>query len=297
MLYETLEKECKGRVLKDEPLSAHTSFRIGGPADCFVWPEDTEDLGIALDTAGREGCPVMIIGHGTNLLVVDEGLRGLVLRLGRGFNRISREGTRVRVGAGFALPELLDYCADHGIGGLEFAAGIPGTVGGALYTDANTKTGWVRERISQVTVMGRDREIKRMDAASCPPETETAFNGDCIIEACFQLTDVPEEAIRREIERYMHRRRATQPIEVPSAGCIFRNPEEQPAGQLIDQCGCKGMKVGGAMVSDRHANFIINTGGASCQDVVELIEQVRERVFTERGIRLDLEINVVGSWG
>jgi UDP-N-acetylmuramate dehydrogenase len=293
-LYHALVQRCKGRVLKDELLSAHTSFRIGGPADCLLWAEDTEDLEVAFDAAEGEGCPCMIIGNGTNLLVVDEGIRGLVVRLGQGFNTLEQEGECVRVGGGVDLADVLEYCAEHGLGGLEFAAGIPGTVGGALYTDANTKTGWVRGLLSEVRVMGRDRQARTLDAASCLPEVKAFHRDDCIIGASFQLTEAPKEEIHQEIERYLARRRATQPIEQPSAGCIFQNPQDQPAGKLIDQCGCKGMRVGGAVVSDRHANFIVNIGGARSEDVLALIDQVRERVLSATGIHLALEVNVLG---
>ena len=296
-LYGTLKKHCHGRVLQNEPLSSHTSFRIGGPADCFLWATDTQDIEIALDAAAREENAFMIVGNGTNLLVNDEGIRGVVVCLGTGFHSLEQDETLVRSGAAVHLSELLDYCAEHDLGGLEFAAGIPGTVGGALYTNAKTKTGWVRDPLADVTAMDKNKQIQTIDAASFQHDGTSLIDGCIITEASFQLTKAAEEDIRREIERYMSRRRETQPIHEPSAGCIFANPEDQPAGLLIDHCGCKGMRVGGAVVSDKHANFIINTGGARATDVLELIEHVRERVVTEIGITLSLEIHVVDPMG
>jgi UDP-N-acetylmuramate dehydrogenase len=297
MSYERLEKACKGRVLRNEPLAAHTSFRIGGPADCFVWAEDMEDVQIALDTAHGEGWPLMMIGHGTNMLVADDGVRGLVLCLGHGFETLTREGTQLRAGGALGLPRLLDYCAEAGLGGLEFAAGIPGTLGGALYTDANTKTGWVRQVLTGITVAEAKTGIREMDAGACAPEKQAGIGDGCLVEACLQLTEADPDDIRHEVGRYLHRRRETQPIDKASAGCIFVNPPDQPAGKLIDESGCKGMAVGGARVSDLHANFIINTGGARCKDVLDLMDKVKERVYQATGIDLEPEINIVGTVG
>lgn len=296
--YALLIRTCKGRVLRNEPLSSHTSFGIGGPADCFLWAEDAEDVEAAMDAVSSEGLPFLAIGNGTNLLVDDGGVRGVVVRLGRGFGGLKREETRVRVGAGVDLAKLLDFCASHGLSGLEFAAGVPGTLGGALYTDAGTTSGRVRDRLLQVTAVGQDKETSTIDGPSFRHEDEDPLaEGSIITEASFQLTPATEETVRREMDRLLTRRRETQPIGEPSAGCIFRNPKGQPAGRLIDQCGCKGMRVGGAIVSEKHANFIINTGGAQSKDVLELIERIRARVHQATGVTLSLEINVIGPWG
>jgi UDP-N-acetylmuramate dehydrogenase len=164
-------------------------------------------------------------------------------------------------------------------------------------TKANTRTGSICQRLYQVLVLGPDRKIKTMDAATYDRRSAADHGPGCIIEASFQLAEAPPADIRREMERYLERRRTTQPLDWPSAGCIFRNPAEQPAGRLIDQCGCKGMRIGGALVSELHANYIINTGGARSQDVLELIERVRERVYSQTGVTLELEVNVVTAMG
>lgn len=296
-VFQILRRECQGRVIQNEPLSLHTSFGIGGPADWFVWADKNHDIEIARQTASAADCAFMVIGNGTNLLVHDEGIRGIVVRLGPAFAKMKRDGDQVKTGAAVDIPNLLDYCARHGLRGLAFAAGIPGTVGGALYTDANTKTGWIRELLSEVTVIDKNNQIRLLDAESFRHTMNFPNGGEIIIEASFQLTENAEEDIRGEMNRYLIRRRETQPIDEPSAGCIFKNPEDQPAGRLIDQCGCKGMRIGGALVSDKHANFIINTGGARAKDVLELTERIRERVYSQTGISLGLEINVIDSMG
>ncbi|UCE17540.1 MAG: UDP-N-acetylmuramate dehydrogenase [Gemmatimonadota bacterium] len=293
-----IEKKCQGRVLHNEPLSSHTSFGIGGPADAFVWADGVEDVEIVQDAVLSNEIPFLVIGNGTNLLFHDEGFRGVVLRLGRHFKGIVSEGTRVTAGAGANLSKTLSFCAEHDLGGFEFAVGIPGTVGGAVSSAAWTRSGGIRDRLSRVTAMGPKGDVVTKDAPSLGNEHGDLVPDGCIItEVSFQLEPAPENAIRLEMERLMARRKQTQPLNKRSAGCVFRNPEHQSAGRIIDECGCKGMRVGGAVVSEKHANFIINSGGARSEDVLELIERVRERVHSATGVLLGLEIDVVDPWG
>jgi UDP-N-acetylmuramate dehydrogenase len=297
-VYTSLETRCKGRVLRNELLSSHTSFRIGGPADCFVWAEDIEDVEAVLHVVSSEKLPFLVVGNGTNLLVDDDGFRGIVMRLGRGFAGLERDETRVTLKAGVNLARALDFCAGHGLSGLEFAVGIPGTIGGALFTGAWTRSGWIQDRVVSATTMSVNKRTIQCEISGFQDKKGNPFHNDVIItEATFQLTSVPEEDIREEMKRLMARRLETQPMNRPSAGCIFKNPEGQSAGRLIDECGCKGWSVGGALVSDKHANFIINAGGARSRDVLELLDRVRERVHQATGISLETEINIIHPGG
>lgn len=263
-----------------------------------MWAEDKEDVKVVLEVVSSEKLPFFVLGNGTNCLFDDEGFRGVVMRLGRDFDVLEREGTSLRVGAGVNLSKTVEFCAQQGLGGFEFAVGIPGTVGGGVFTKAWTRSGGIGDRLSQVTLIGPEGRVATKDASSHSNEDGDLFpNRSIIAEASFQLLSAPEDDIRREMQRLMARRKDTQPTKERSAGCVFKNPEGNSAGRLIDECGCKGMRIGGALVSEKHANFIINTGEARSGDVLGLIERVRERVHRATGVPLALEITLIDPWG
>ncbi|HID95456.1 MAG TPA: UDP-N-acetylmuramate dehydrogenase [Candidatus Latescibacteria bacterium] len=294
-----LDKVCKGRVRFNEPLSRHTSFGIGGPCDAFIYPADLEDLQKVLALCKEQEVPVFVIGNGTNLLVGDGGIRGAVLKLSQACFQIESSGELVSVGAGVGLARFLWWCARQGLGGMEFASGIPGSVGGAIRGNAGTLKGEISDRVMQVE--GIDLESgeslclngDKVGFAYRKTDLPSSF---IITKATFQLYRDSLENVKLRMDEYFLIRKRSQPLDERSAGCIFRNPEGSSAGQLIDEAGCKGMSRGGAVVSSLHANFIINRGGATASDVLMLIKDVKKRVRDRTGVNLELEIEVIGEF-
>lgn len=292
--YHKLEAELKGRVLRDEPLSKHTSFGIGGPADLFVFPGDLEDLREVLKFCNSERSPLFIMGNGTDLLVRDGRLRGIVISLKDGFRNLKIESDNLACGGGVNLPDLLSLASQSSLGGIEFLAGIPGTVGGAIKRNAGAWGGEISQVVNSVRGMnpsGELIELKREEIGFGYRESHLP-EGLIILEVTLRLRrDGGEELIRS----YLLKREETQPLWERSAGSIFRNPEGNSAGRLIELAGCKGMSIGGAQVSPKHANFIVNLGKATSEDVLALIDKVRGRVKEETGVELELEIEVWGE--
>ena len=291
--YAEIESRCRGVVLRDEPLAPHTSLGIGGPADLFVWPRDLDDLQTVMALA--QGVPLLIMGRGTNLLISDRGFQGVVLGLGPGFRGLNVHDDVVSAEAGLGLQALLHFCAERGLGGIEFVAGIPGTVGGAIKTNAGTATQAIGDRVQGVEVVDRGGQLRPLN----PPDLGFRYRGSSLPDGGvvyrveFKLQESDPQRIRDRIEELMAHRRRTQPLSAPNAGCIFKNPPGDSAGRLIEECGCKGLRVGGAVVSEKHANFILNLGGARFDDVVRLIDMVRERVYRSTGVALELEVEVI----
>lgn len=291
--YAGIESQCRGQVIRNEPLARYTSLGIGGPADLFVLPRDLDDLRNVMELA--EGIPVLVIGRGTNLLISDQGFRGVVIKLSHAFGEIKVRGDVVSVGAGLGLQDLVHFCAEQGLGGLELATGIPGTVGGAVKTNAGTATEAVGDRISRVELVGRRGGLVSLGKAELNFRYRGSFlpDGGVIYRVEFQLWESNPRDIRAKMGELLDQRRKSQPLSEPNVGCIFKNPEEDSAGRLIEQCGCKGMRIGGAVISQRHANFILNLGGAGFDDVARLINVVRERVYRLTGVSLELEVEVI----
>ena len=286
----------EGEILVDEPLNRHTSFAIGGPADFFVRPKTEQEMVAVLKLARTHELPLMVIGRGTNLLVEDGGIRGVVLDLSGCCCRLEEWSGGVVVGAGVSLTELLDYCWRREWAGLEFMAGIPGSVGGGIRVNAGA---WDRS-IGQFVraVSGYDLSSQAVTLQS--PQLHFQYRsahlpGDLIItEVKLVLSSQPSQVIQNRMEEF-RRRRSHQPTGLRSAGCIFKNPPGTAAGKLIEESGCKGMQVNGAQVSAEHANFIVNIGGATAADVKQLIERVRRRVEDQFGVELQMEILVIGE--
>lgn len=280
-----------------EPLARHTTLRVGGPADCFVGPAHEADLAATLRFCHEHGLPRLVLGRGSNLLVRDGGFRGVVISLSQPeFLAVRVEGPRLRCGAGAKLKALAHEARRHGLSGLEFLEGIPGSVGGALRMNAGAMGGWmfdVVETLRLMTPTGEVREVSRAAVAveyrRCPLVAENIALGAVLVG---QPAERP--AIEARMREFSRRRWASQPA-APSAGCIFKNPAAIPAGKLIDELGLKGTRVGGAVVSREHGNFIVNDGQATAADLLALMELVRERAWRERGIALEAEVEIVGE--
>lgn len=288
-----IERIAPRAAKPDEPLSRHTTMRIGGPADLWVKPRTVTSALDILSFCQRESVPHMVLGKGSNVLVSDSGYRGAVINLSGCFCRYRRLQAGVRCGAGLALPGLVRKLAADGLSGLEFAVGIPGTVGGAVTTNAGAHGTEMSEVLkSTVVMMEGERRVRTGDAI--PFSYREAGLTGAVIEVELSLEEASPERVRETMDRFLDMRKKTQPIKEWTAGCVFKNPPGDSAGRVIDSLGLKGTAVGGARVSELHANFIVNTGGATSADVMALIELVRERVRDETGTQLELEIQPAG---
>jgi len=298
LAYERLKGAIEGVVKRDEPLARHTTFRIGGPAALFVECASTSDLGAALDVFAEEGIEWTVLGKGSNVLASDQGYEGAVLVLGRAFKRHQCTDGRILAGSGVILAALVQDAFRLGLTGLEFAVGIPGTLGGALAMNAGTRDAWIGDIVETVTLFVPGHglvSVRGPEVAWGYRRTDLAARG-IIIEASLRLEPGDTEQIRRVMEASLRRRKRNQPLGAPNAGSVFVNPEGDSAGRLIESAGLKGLRVGGAEVSEVHANFIVNTGTATASDVLELVRHVRESVEDAHGIELTPEIRFLGTF-
>lgn len=284
-------------VLWDEPMKNHTSFKIGGPAAALCAPKDRRQLRELVGFVQREGVDSWYIGNGSNLLVSDKGLNGVAILLDSGFDgEIELDGTVLLAPAGKKLSAVCAAACAAGLTGLEFAYGIPGSVGGAVYMNAGAYGGEMKDRLLWVEYLAPTGEIVRLEQEQLSLSyrhsrfMEEGMQGSCIVRAAFGLQRGEKAAIQSEMDRILNQRRQKQPLEYPSAGSTFKRPQGAFAAQLIDKCGLKGFTVGGAQVSEKHAGFVINTGKATCADVLELTRQVRECVQEKTGYLLELEV-------
>lgn len=284
-------------VLWDEPMKNHTSFKIGGPAAALCAPKDRQQLRELVGFVQREGVDSWYIGNGSNLLVSDKGLNGVAILLDSGFDgEIEVDGTVLLAPAGKKLSAVCAAACAAGLTGLEFAYGIPGSVGGAVYMNAGAYGGEMKDRLLWVEYLAPTGEIVRLEQEQLSLSyrhsrfMEEGMQGSCIVRAAFGLQRGEKAAIQSEMDRILNQRRQKQPLEYPSAGSTFKRPQGAYAAQLIDECGLKGFTVGGAQVSEKHAGFVINTGKATCADVLELTRQVRECVKEKTGYLLELEV-------
>ena len=291
-------------VLFDEPMSRHTTFRIGGPVDAFVTVKTEQEIRDLVLWAGERGYPIMILGAGSNLLVRDGGIRGLTLRLAGGFEAIqplpqaNGSGATIKTGAAVLLRRLAKYTIDQGLAGLSFGLGIPGTVGGALRMNAGAWGGCMADSTGSITVLDRRGELVSLDREQLlfSYRRLELEEGAIILSGQFKLLRRDREALQQEAVRMQKRRKATQPLSLPSAGSVFRNPlKEKSAGELIDQAGMKGVRVGGAEVSTVHANFIVNRGHAKASDVLTLMTQIQEVIQERFGVALEPEVTIIGQ--
>ena len=284
----------------DEPMARHTTFQIGGPADRFLTVENAAQLQGLLSCLRQAGIPYLVLGKGSNLLVSDKGIRGAVLHLGGDFKKVEvlPDGRTLRAGAGAPLASVCALARERSLTGLEFAWGIPGSVGGGAYMDAGAYGGEMRDVVSRVLHLGPDGAPGEARGEElCFGYRKSRYTGgeDIITAVEFTLQPGDPAAIAGKMEELMARRKDKQPYDMPSAGSVFKRPQNGFAAALIEQCGLKGRRVGGAQVSEKHAGFIVNTGGATCQDVLELISVIRKTVEEQTGTRLECEVRVTGE--
>lgn len=314
-LKSRLTKVTRGEVTPKEPLDRHTSFGIGGPADFWIEPVDFEDLVNLMRYLKEDKLPWVILGNGTNVLFSDAGFKGVVMNL-KTLSSVDVEGSSVIAGAGAPLQEVLEKTLDCELEGFEFTAGIPGTVGGAVVMNAGGKDGEIGDIIEDVTVLNSRMEMETLSReelkfvplqvsqmacekanfltgftyrnCSLPPEA-------IIVEVTLRLKKGEKENIKKRISEILKRRESTQPLNYPSAGCIFKNPHGKSAGELIASTGLAGKRIGDAAISTKHANFIINRGAAKAKEVVSLIEMVEQEILGRFGIKLEREVRIIGD--
>jgi UDP-N-acetylmuramate dehydrogenase len=285
-------------IREHEPMSRHTSFGVGGPTDWLALPEDEAALAPLLRTCVEAGLPYLIVGNGTNLIFRDGGFRGIVIKIAEPMSGISKHGKRLVAQAGAGLDRLCHQAAEAGLAGLTWAAGIPGTVGGAVWMNAGANGGEVGGSVRHVRVLTLAGERLSLERGELDfSYRHSALQGQPLVvtEVEFELADGSPAEIRREMYEVIEQRLTKQPLKERSAGCIFKRPPRDFAGRLIECSGCKGLQVGGAQISPKHAGFIVNVGGATARDVLELVEQVRQRVHDEHGVWLEREVCVVGD--
>lgn len=284
----------------DEPMARHTTFQIGGPADRFLTVENAAQLQGLLSCLRQAGIPYLVLGKGSNLLVSDKGIRGAVLHLGGDFKKVEvlPDGRTLRAGAGAPLASVCALARERSLTGLEFAWGIPGSVGGGAYMDAGAYGGEMRDVVSRVLHLGPDGAPGEARGEElCFGYRKSRYTGgeDIITAVEFTLQPGDPAAIAGKMEELMARRKDKQPYDMPSAGSVFKRPQNGFAAALIEQCGLKGRRVGGAQVSEKHAGFIVNTGGATCQDVLGLIAVIQKTVEEQTGTCLECEVRVTGE--
>ena len=287
------------RVLREEPMRLHTTFRIGGPAQYMVSPRTKEEVQEVVRLCREEEMPWYIIGNGSNLLVSDRGYRGVVIQLYRDFGDIRTEGTSIFARAGASLARIAAEALKNSLTGFEFAAGIPGTLGGACIMNAGAYGGEMKDVLESVTVLdgqGDIRVLPREELDMGYRTSRAAREGYIVLEAVIALEPGDESKIREKLEDLKERRTSKQPLEYPSAGSTFKRPEGYFAGKLIQDAGLRGLRVGDAMVSEKHCGFVINCGSATAADVDRLIRQVQERVRENSGVTLEPEVKRLGEF-
>ena len=288
-----------GRLAADVPMSAHSTFRIGGKADIFFEPANTEEIITAMQFCRERDVPLTILGNGSNILVSDRGIRGLVMAIGEPMAGIRRQDDLLVAGAGTRLAALAAFAAQNGLAGLEFASGIPGTLGGAILMNA----GAYDHCMAEVVVLTEYLDERLTVRAAVRDEHQFSYRHSLfcgqryiILRACIQLTQDQPEAIFTRMADLGQRRRASQPLEFPSAGSAFKRPAGHYAGKLISECGLKGYRIGSAQVSEKHAGFIVNIGDACAADTRKLFDHVRSVVADQTGVDLEPEVRFIGDW-
>ncbi len=285
----------RGSVSFQAPLREYTSFKIGGPADVLVEPADIEDVCLVVQQARARRIPLFVLG-GTNLLIRDGGIRGIVISLVRLRGMKEESESILYAEGGVGMPTLIGYAIRHSLAGLEWAAGIPGTVSGCVVMNAGTKLGEMKDSVKAVRMVNMKGQVVDVEATQVRFEYRRALlPRGIVVGVWLQLKQGIRSEIERVVKDYLHYRRDTQPLAMPSAGCVFKNPPNDSAGRLIETVGLKGARVGDAEVSMKHANFMVNRGQASAADVLALIKKVRSAIRRRVGVRLDLELKIVGE--
>lgn len=285
-------------LLPAEPMTKHTSFHIGGPAELMAQPQSEAELQSLLMKAAETAVPVTLVGNGSNLLVRDKGIRGLVIKLGSMLRDIKVSGNVLTFGSGVSLAQASKKAAELGLSGMEFAVGIPGSIGGAVYMNAGAYDGEMSKVVKSVRVMDAAGEVSELSAGELDfGYRHSALQGSSkiVTSVTVELAAGDKQAIAEKMADFSNRRITKQPLELPSAGSMFKRPPGYFAGTLIDQTGLKGYTVGGAQVSTKHAGFVVNIGGATAADVLQLISDVQAKVFAAHGVHLEPEVLVLGE--
>ena len=292
---------CAGgeNVRRQEPMSLHTTFRIGGPADLFVMPGSIQAVADSIRICKETQTPYAVIGNGSNLLVSDAGYRGVIIQIGRNLNQITGNGEEIRAQAGAMLSVIAKTALSESLTGFEFASGIPGTLGGAVVMNAGAYGGEMKDVLTEVTVLTQEGEIRTIPAEKLELGYRTSLaakNGWIILEAVLRFQKGDAEAIRSRMEELKVQRVTKQPLDLPSAGSTFKRPEGYFAGKLIMDAGLRGFTVGGAQISEKHCGFVVNKGGATAEDVRNLICAVQKKVQEDAGVKLEPEVKFLGEF-
>ncbi len=298
--YEKLSKIVrKEQILEEEPMKKHTTFRIGGPAEYLILPQTTEEIADVIKLCRQEEIPWYIVGNGSNLLVADEGVRGVVIQLLRNFNQIQAEGCQIRMQAGAQNAAVAKRALDASLTGFEFAAGIPGTIGGAVVMNAGAYGGEMKDILKEVTVLDPNGMIRTIPAEELELGYRTSIiarKGYVVLEAVIVLKTGDPKEIKAAMDELKEKRVTKQPLEYPSAGSTFKRPEGYFAGKLIMDAGLRGFSVGGAQISEKHCGFVINKGNATAKDVTELMDETKKIVMEKFGVALEPEVKRLGQF-
>ena len=286
------------RFLIEEPMKKHTTFKIGGPADYLIFPSSMQEVTLIFDLLRKYKIPFTVLGNGSNVLVLDKGIRGAVVKFNSPMSWIRQEGNTIIAGAGALLKDVSQVAADCGLTGMEFAIGIPGSIGGAVFMNAGAYDGEMKPIVSGVRAAAASGKL----VAYSHDELDFGYrhsvfqdNGQAICEVEISLQPGDPAAIREKMDSFTERREKKQPLEMPSAGSTFKRPEGYFAGTLIEQTGLKGFSVGGAQISAKHAGFVVNSGEATATDVLNLIHEVQRRVYEKNGVKLFPEVRILGE--
>lgn len=300
--YKNIEKEFKnknvGKLLINEEMKNHTTFEIGGPVDLMVIPETEEQVKEAVSICRAEKLPYLIIGNGSNLLIKDGGIRGVVIKLNDGFNKIEVEGNRIYAQAGALLNAVSRVAMEESLAGLEFATGIPGALGGAMTMNAGAYGGEMKDVVESVRILDKTGKVKELSNGEMDFRyrgSKVADNSLIVLEVVFKLEVGNKDEIKLKINDLTEKRTSKQPLKYPSGGSTFKRPEGYYAGKLIDDSGLRGLRYGGAEVSKKHCGFVINAKDASCQDVLRLVEVIKKTVKDTFGVSLEREIKLIGE--
>jgi UDP-N-acetylmuramate dehydrogenase len=293
-------EKLNSKILLNEPMRNHTTFKIGGPADILIVPTDELSIALILRFCKTEKIATQIVGNGSNLLVSDDGIRGAVIKINDAIGKIQMidDKEEIEFGAGVKLSTACTFAADKELSGMEFAYGIPGTIGGAVYMNAGAYDSEMSMVVSSVRYIDSDFNIQTIHSEKLDFGYRHSFfinSNNCILSVIVVLKQAPKDEILAKMNKFIGQRKEKQPLEYPSAGSVFKRPVGHYAGNLIERCGLKGMTVGGAMVSEKHAGFIINTNNATAKDVKELIHLIKDKVFEQTGVRLECEIKYIGE--
>ena len=293
-----VELSVDSKAYVNEPMSGFTSFRIGGPADVLVCPESIDTIIKITSFCRKNRVPCRVFGNGTNILVGDGGIRGVTLKLGGNINQMRRDKNKVTAGAGASINDLARFACENSLSGLEFSYGIPGSVGGAVTMNAGAFGREMKDVVLRTVFLDGKGNIGVLDAGS----HEFGYRKSCfqreksiVLEVEFELEPGDPGEIRPIMDSYMNKRRDSQPLDMPSAGSVFKRPENGFAGAMIEECGLKGHQIGGAKVSEKHAGFIVNTGTATAKDVLDLVRHIRQKVKRKYSVSLATEIKVIGE--